>query len=84
MNFYLYGMLPLYQVNGVQWLWNAVHLGNPSLAPDQRIKCGLLGDEDGFHKTTQVVTNIVTKTVIFIRLLRLSKLFLTWTNRDTF
>ena len=84
MNIELYTMLPAYQLNGIQWLWDAVHLGNPKLAPDQRIKCGLLGDEDGFHKTTQVNNFIVTIIVLFIRLLHSSKLFWTWASRDIF
>ena len=51
----IYEKLYPHQREGVQWMWDAVHLGNESLPTSQRIKGGLLSDDMGLGKTIQVI-----------------------------
>ena len=50
----VYDKLYIHQREGIQWMWDAVHLGGPGGA----VKGGLLSDDMGLGKTIQVAAFI--------------------------
>jgi SNF2 family DNA or RNA helicase len=80
----IYEKLYPHQRQGVQWMWDAVHLGNATLPAHQRIKGGLLSDDMGLGKTIQVILVLETQFVTSPRSLRSFPLFWTWAKLATF
>ena len=80
----IYGKLYPHQRQGVQWMWDAVHLGNAALPAHRRIMGGLLSDDMGLGKTIQVIFVFETQFLTSSRSLRSFPLFWTWAKLATF